>query len=125
MWECAIELLEEMLPRLRVKMDLLNVSKCHESLSTLYRKLAQEDRLLPEYFRVGYYGRGFPSNVRGKEFVFQGQPLERLQDFIERIQSKFPYSELLKSTEPPGPEITNSDGQYIQIFSVKPVQDAK
>lgn len=123
MWERAIELAEELAAKLAARMDYLGAADLLEHLARIYRKVMQDDRLPPEYFRVGYYGRGFPSNVRAKEFIFHGQPLERLQDFIERVQSKFPYSELLKTTEPPGPDITNSDGQYIQIFSVKPVQD--
>ena len=30
-----------------------------------------------EYFRVAYYGKGFASNLRNKEFIYCGNPLER------------------------------------------------
>ena len=35
------------------------------------------DRYPCEYFRVAFYGRGFASNLRDKEFIYCGNPLER------------------------------------------------
>ena len=44
-------------------------------------------------------------------------------DFSDRILSKFPNAELMKSTEPPTKEERQNPGQFIQIFAVKPSVD--
>lgn len=41
-------------------------------------------------------------------------------EFTERIQSKFPESELMKTTDKPPAEVINSQGMLIQLFAVKP-----
>ena len=44
----------------------------------------------------------------------------RIGEFTERIQSKFPESQLMKTTEKPPPEVVNGPGMMIQLFMVKP-----
>ena len=112
------------------------------------RQIATQERLCPEYFRVAYYGKGFPSNLRNREHIYCGLQLERLQDFVQRMQSKFPNANLLKSTDPPGDDIRESQEQvpfrpkitflihathslthcvchmqYLQIFTVQAVHE--
>ena len=44
----------------------------------------------------------------------------RIGEFTERIQSKFPSCELMKTTEPPSEEVLLSAGMHIQLYMVKP-----
>ena len=54
--------------------------------------------------------------------LYSGAPLERLTDFSEKMQRKYPQAEFLKSTEPPDSSVTESNKQQFQIFTVKPQQ---
>jgi len=72
---------------------------------------------------IGFYGLGFPPKLTGKEFIYRGMELEKLGDFLGRIQSQYPGSELLKSTEQPSPDIKNSPGKYLLISSVNPFSE--
>jgi hypothetical protein len=126
MWEMCIKLLNEL--RVVIERDLYDFSLLSE-LSVLqgsfYKNIVNTERFFCEYFRVGYYGRGFPVTLRNKEFIFRGLELERLADFSQRIHAKFPESTLMKSTDPPGEDILQADGQHLQIFSVKPCSFAE
>jgi dedicator of cytokinesis protein 3 len=79
----------------------------------------------PEYFRVGYYGRGFPSFLRNKVFIYRGLEYEKIGTFTNRLQSEFPQSSLLKKSGPPDETILNSEGQFLQICNVKPVPEPR
>ena len=46
---------------------------------------------------------------------------EKLGDFIQRISSEYPQAEIL--TKPPEPEMLQSNKQYIQIVTVKPIAE--
>mgnify|MGYP001202160368 CR=1 FL=1 len=43
-------------------------------------------RYEPQYFRVGYYGQGFPLEFRNQEFIYRGQKNDHITVFTERIQ---------------------------------------
>uniref|UniRef100_A0A8C3DX06 Uncharacterized protein n=1 Tax=Corvus moneduloides TaxID=1196302 RepID=A0A8C3DX06_CORMO len=86
-----------------------------------YEKILKVLRPSPDYFAVGYYGQGFPTFLRNKVFIYRGKEYERREDFEMQLLSPFPNAEKLKSTSPPGQDITDSPGQYIQCFTVQPV----
>ncbi|NXW47330.1 DOCK2 protein, partial [Nyctiprogne leucopyga] len=88
-------------------------------------KILKVLRPSPDYFAVGYYGQGFPTFLRNKVFIYRGKEYERREDFEMRLLNPFPNAEKLKSTSPPGQDITSSPGQYIQCFTVQPVEEAK
>jgi len=39
--------------------------------ASFYENIVETERFYPEYFRVGYYGKGFPSTLQGKEFIYR------------------------------------------------------
>uniref|UniRef100_A0A8C9N4Y0 Dedicator of cytokinesis 2 n=1 Tax=Serinus canaria TaxID=9135 RepID=A0A8C9N4Y0_SERCA len=90
-----------------------------------YEKILKVLRPSPDYFAVGYYGQGFPTFLRNKIFIYRGKEYERREDFEMQLLSPFPNAEKLKSTSPPGQDITDSPGQYIQCFTVQPAEEAK
>src|SRR3989338_6487259 len=54
--------------------------------ATMVQNIAETERFYPEYFSVGYYGRGFASSIANMEFIYRGYELERLRDFTERLR---------------------------------------
>lgn len=84
--------------------------------SQFYRKIVGVDRFFAEYFRVGYYGKGFESSIQNKEFIYRGFELERMADFAQRVQAKFPNAVQLTYTHTPPPEILGGNGQCISFF---------
>ncbi|KAL1137917.1 hypothetical protein AAG570_009612 [Ranatra chinensis] len=124
MWECAIEVCKELVKQFE-ESDL-------QQLSTLLRKMAQfYDNIMlklrpePEYFRVAYYGKGFPAFLQNKVFVYRGKEYERLSDFCSRTLNQLPNAELMNTLTPPSDEIKESPHQYVQINKVEPVMEEK
>ncbi|XP_026518416.1 dedicator of cytokinesis protein 2-like, partial [Terrapene carolina triunguis] len=90
-----------------------------------YENILKVLRPSPDYFAVGYYGQGFPTFLRNRVFIYRGKEYERREDFEMRLLTPFPYAEKLQSTSPPEQDVTDSPGQYIQCFTVQPVEEAR
>jgi len=58
-------------------------------------------------------------------FVYRGLEYEKIGAFTTRLQSAFSQSHLLTKNNSPEPKILESDQQYIQICSVKPVPESR
>ncbi|XP_025093618.1 LOW QUALITY PROTEIN: dedicator of cytokinesis protein 1-like [Pomacea canaliculata] len=127
MWEKGIELCDELAQQYKEELfNYRNLSKILKKEAELYdRILAENTRPIPEYFRVGYYGQGFPSFLQNKLFIYRGKEYERLADFNARMQILFPNAELMKTLDPPSEEILSSRKQYLQINSVTPVMNLR
>ncbi|CAN7981546.1 unnamed protein product, partial [Ixodes pacificus] len=104
----------------------------YEKLSSILKMQAQFlDNILtqlrpePEYFRVGFYGLGFPVFLRNKVFVYRGLEYEKVVAFTQRMQSQFPQAQLLTKNAPPDVDILGSDEQHLQICSVKPLPERR
>ncbi|KAM9380130.1 dedicator of cytokinesis protein 1 isoform 9-T9 [Phaethornis superciliosus] len=75
-----------------------------------------KDQLYQEI--INYFDKG-----KNKVFIYRGKEYERREDFEARLLTQFPNAEKMKTTSPPGDDIKNSSGQYIQCFTVKPKLD--
>eukprot|EP00002_Diphylleia_rotans_P033952 TRINITY_DN726_c0_g1_i1.p1 TRINITY_DN726_c0_g1~~TRINITY_DN726_c0_g1_i1.p1 ORF type:complete len:1627 (-),score=400.74 TRINITY_DN726_c0_g1_i1:247-5127(-) len=121
LWEKAIGLIKELRIQYEdVQYDYHKLSNILNREAQMRTNIADQERFYAEYFRVAYFGRGFPSEYQGKEFVYRGYELEKISEFVQRIQNKFPNAEILQSSAPPSAELANSDGLYIQINTVYP-----
>ncbi|XP_008197863.2 dedicator of cytokinesis protein 1 isoform X2 [Tribolium castaneum] len=126
LWECAIKKCQELASQFESETyDYHRLSQLHKRMSTFYDDIMKKGRAKPEYFRVGYFGKGFPQFLQNKVFVYRGKEYERLTEFNTRILNEFPKAELLNKLTPPGEDITESDKQYVQINKVDPVMDEK
>ncbi|XP_066248093.1 dedicator of cytokinesis protein 1 isoform X1 [Euwallacea similis] len=126
MWEYAIIKCKELAEQYEQEtFDFDRLSELHTRLAGFYDSIMKHARPKPEYFRVGYYGRGFPLFLQNKVFIYRGKEYERLEDFNSRIVNEFPRAELLNKLDAPGSDITTSDKQYIQINKVDPVMEEK
>ncbi|XP_070820794.1 dedicator of cytokinesis protein 5 isoform X2 [Chaetodon trifascialis] len=122
MWEKAIELGKQLAKMHESHMfDFMELSQLLKKQAKFYENIMHAMRPQPEYFAVGYYGLGFPSFLRNKVFIYRGKEYEWLEDFSLKLLSQFPNAVRMTSTAPPGDNISNSPGQYIQCFTVKPV----
>ncbi|XP_060585551.1 dedicator of cytokinesis protein 1-like isoform X2 [Ruditapes philippinarum] len=124
MWEKGIDLCKEISGLYENELfDYEKLSWILRRQAALFESIMKEMRPDPEYFRVGYFGRGYPSFLQNKVFIYRGKEYERLQDFNGRMQTLFPNSELMKTLSAPSDEIKESPKQYLQINAVTPVME--
>lgn len=122
MWECAVEICKELAHQYEYEIyDYMNLSRLHKQMATFYEKILNIERHEAEYFRVTFFGLGFPELLRNRTFVYRGKEYEQLSSFCARILNQHPRAELMQKLEAPGPEITMSNGQFIQINKVDPI----
>ncbi|XP_029465888.1 dedicator of cytokinesis protein 1 isoform X4 [Rhinatrema bivittatum] len=122
MWEEAIALGKELAEQYENEMfDYEQLSELLKKQAQFFENIVKVIRPKPDYFAVGYYGQGFPTFLRNKVFIYRGKEYERREDFEARLLTQFPNAEKMKTTSPPGEDIKNSTGQYIQCFTVKPM----
>ncbi|KAI9593307.1 hypothetical protein BDF19DRAFT_415419 [Syncephalis fuscata] len=123
-WELAIELCRELAYHYEhTVFDYPRLSDMLRQQAALHEDIVNKERYFSEYFRVGFYGKTFPSGLRNKQYIYRGLEWEKIGAFCERIQNKYPAARLLKSSAPPDERIINGDLQYVQITSVHPEPD--
>lgn len=122
MWECALEECKELAHQYEFEVfDFMSLSRLHTQMSEFYSKILIEMRHEAEYFRVTFYGFGFPELLRKKTFIYRGKEYEQLQSFSSRILNQHPRAEIMQTLEKPSDNIISSAGQYIQINKVEPI----
>ena len=65
------------------------------------------------------YSFFFP--IQNKQFIYRGLEYERIGAFTQRLQTEFPYSQILTKNSPPDPSLFVENGQFIQISNVRPI----
>ncbi|GCC17719.1 hypothetical protein chiPu_0017657, partial [Chiloscyllium punctatum] len=122
MWEEALNLCKELADQFEKEIfDYELLSQNLKQQATFYENIMKILRPTPDYFAVGYYGRGFPLFLRNKVFIYRGKEYERREDFQGQLMTEFPNAERMNTTSPPSSNIKNSPGQFIQCFTVQPV----
>ncbi|QQP35522.1 Dedicator of cytokinesis protein 1like [Caligus rogercresseyi] len=105
MWEWAIKICEVLEIQYKEEtFDYPKLAELHETMAGFYNNIMSDLRPEPEYFRVAFYGRGFPAFLQNKTF---------LGEFQNRIMDQYPDAELMKTLEPPTE--TQRAVQLIQI----------
>ncbi|XP_059050512.1 dedicator of cytokinesis protein 1 [Achroia grisella] len=126
-WELAVEIIKELVNVYEDEALGYGVlADLHGHLATLYNSIMMEQRCHPSYFRVLYYGKGFPEHLTVDfGFVYRGNEYEQLADFTERLMDEWPNAEVLTKLDAPGDDIINSNKQYLQINAVEPLLSDK
>uniref|UniRef100_A0A182PP68 DOCKER domain-containing protein n=1 Tax=Anopheles epiroticus TaxID=199890 RepID=A0A182PP68_9DIPT len=124
-WEKGIPLCKELAVFYeRKRFDYNRLSDVLVQEAKFFQNILTQLRPEPEYFRVGYYGTGFPSFVRNKQFIYRGLEYERIGAFIQRLQTEFPTAMILdKKQYPPDSSILNSPEQRFHVVNVRPIAD--
>ncbi|XP_011184777.2 dedicator of cytokinesis protein 3 isoform X2 [Zeugodacus cucurbitae] len=125
-WEKGIPLCKELAVLYETRrFDYNKLSEILILEAKFFQNILTQLRPEPEYFRVGFYGLGFPLFVRNKQFVYRGLEYERIGAFTQRLQTEFPTAQILTNNSPPDNSILTAPEQYIQISNVRPVGDAQ
>uniref|UniRef100_A0A3Q0T2Q9 Dedicator of cytokinesis 3 n=1 Tax=Amphilophus citrinellus TaxID=61819 RepID=A0A3Q0T2Q9_AMPCI len=122
-WEYGISLCRELAFQYETLYDYQSLSWIRKMEAAYYDNIIEQQRIEPEFFRMGFYGRKFPFFLRNKEFVCRGYDYERLEDFQQRMLGEFPQAIAMQHPNIPDDTILQSDAQYLQIYAVTPVSD--
>uniref|UniRef100_A0ACB8FPR5 Dedicator of cytokinesis protein 4 n=1 Tax=Sphaerodactylus townsendi TaxID=933632 RepID=A0ACB8FPR5_9SAUR len=122
-WENGIILCRKIAEQYESYYDYRNLSKMRMMEASLYDKIMDQQRLEPEFFRVGFYGKKFPFFLRNKEFVCRGHDYERLEAFQQRMLNEFPHAIAMQHANQPDETIFQAEAQYLQIYAVTPIPE--
>jgi hypothetical protein len=117
-WEEAIVLSQKLVNeyyRPMYKYEEVSVQLRQEA--NFYTKINQEDRYYPNHFCVGFFGQKFPVEYRNHQYVYRGERLESMIDFMDRIRQKFPGCK----TVPPSKTITEEQMNSVDELFIQPV----
>ncbi|XP_046881359.1 dedicator of cytokinesis protein 3 [Hypomesus transpacificus] len=123
-WEYGIPLCRELAFQYETLYDYQSLSWIRKMEAAYYDNIMEQQRLEPEFFRVGFYGRKFPFFLRNKEFVCRGHDYERLEAFQQRMLGEFPQAIAMQHPNQPDEAILQCDAQYLQIYAVTPVPES-
>lgn len=122
LWEAGIAYCKELISQYETEIfDYTQLSALLQTMATFYDNIIKQARPEPEYFRVSYYGKGFPVFLQNKTFIYRGKEYERLSEFNTRLLNQFPNAQLMSKLGAPGDEIIQANVQYLQISKVDPV----
>lgn len=104
--------------------DLKSFAYVHNKLAKLYLDLESSDKLSPSFFRVAFIGAGFPTNIRGKEQIYEGLPFEHITSIHERLLILYPGARIVSDdaeAEKLKEEVRT--GRYLHVSTVEPVNE--
>ncbi|KAK4464629.1 hypothetical protein QBC42DRAFT_336794 [Cladorrhinum samala] len=98
--------------------DFAKLARTGRAIANIYETIAKSEKLVPKYFKVAFKGLGFPTNIRDKEFVFEGSPAERTSGFTDRMQEMYPSAQIVSSEH-----IDDVEGQFLVVSALSPHRD--
>lgn len=114
MWECAVTVCEELAEHYKSQtFEYTKLSTLLQRMSNFYDNVLNKLRTEPKYFRIAYYGRGFPFYLQNKVFIYRGDEFENLNGISKCILTQFPKAVIMQQELSPGSEITESFSQRI------------
>ncbi|KAL7336216.1 Deoxycytidine kinase 1 [Mucor circinelloides] len=132
-WEICVQLCKELAYEYENTLyDYIKLSDILQRQATFAENIVKKERCFTEYFRVGFYGRGFPASNRNRQYIYRGLEWEKMSSFVERMQNRHPNAQLLPSKISNSMSISDDqlkeldsalDGQYLQITPVTPIPD--
>ncbi|KAJ7129841.1 C2 domain in Dock180 and Zizimin proteins-domain-containing protein [Mycena crocata] len=119
-WESAIEICKELAyQHSEVTFNYGRLSEILRHQAALLEHIVTDQRYYSDYYRVTFYGN-FPGAIRDKRFIYRGYEWEKFGAFCERMLSKHPGAQLLKTPGDPPVDIRFGHDQYIQCTAVTP-----
>ncbi|KAG2733065.1 hypothetical protein G9P44_004055 [Scheffersomyces stipitis] len=104
--------------------DLKSFAYVHNKLAKLYLDLESSDKLSPSFFRVAFIGAGFPTNIRGKEQIYEGLPFEHITSIHERLLRLYPGARIISDdSEAQKLKEKIQTGRYLHVSVVEPVNE--
>lgn len=117
-WEHALETYRELaLNYEHVSFEYGKMARCHRAMAKLQEQILNNERLEMRYYRVAYYGMGFPVGLRDRAFILQAGPWEGQSEFVDRLLQLHPSARVVDG-------IADSvEGQFLQVVPVFPETD--
>ena len=124
-YEQCIEMYYYLIPLYRTMHDYEKEGKAHEDMGELckltHEELMRNTRVVPNYYRVMFYGKQFGEQFDEKEYIYKEPPNVRLVDFTRKLkqqyESVFPV-EIVPHSKILDPETLDDSKAYVQIGSV-------
>lgn len=118
-WESALASYRELADQYEhAHYDFAKLARTQRAMATIYDTIARGEWHSPRFFRVIYDGLGFPSSLRGKEFIYEAESSERQSGFTDRMRQLHPAAQVA-----PKGEVEHIEGQYLRIFPVSVYRD--
>ena len=118
-WESALSCYRELAELYEHKIfDFAKLARTQRSTAKIYELVARGESQISRYFLVRFSGLGFPSNLRGKRFIYEGNSSERLIGFTDRLQQQHPSAQFVSYGDH-----DDLEGQYLQVSAVSPHRD--
>lgn len=127
-WEAAVPLCRELIDIYQFKTYQYDkLAQILQKLSNYFSNITEPgQRSDPEYFRVTFYGLGFPKTLQNATMIYRGKPYEKLGDFQNTMLCKYPDAKLLHSLAKPDEALLNDpESRFLQINACSPVIDLK
>ena len=122
-WDSALEGYRELANQYETShYDFTKLARTQRSMATIYETISKGEWQLPRYFRVTYQGQGFPSNLRDRQFIYEGEPSERQAAFTDRMRQLHPAAQIVHKGLVDEAD-AEADGQYLHIFPVSTYRD--
>lgn len=115
-FENAIDATKELINAYEtVALDFSKLASVTRVLAKLYDSVDSVTRVSPQYFRVSYIGVGFPRSLRNRQFIFEGNPSEKLETIHDRLHKIYPGVTIVSKES-----LAKPDGQYLFVSAVVP-----
>ncbi|KAF7321412.1 hypothetical protein MKEN_00661700 [Mycena kentingensis (nom. inval.)] len=119
-WESAIDICKELaFQHAEVTFNYGRLAEILRHQAALLEHIVTDQRYYADYYRVTFYGN-FPAALRDKRFIYRGYEWEKFGAFCERMLSKHPGAQLLKTPGDPPVDIRFGHDQFIQCTAVTP-----
>ena len=93
--------------------DFAKLARTQRSIARIYESIAKGEGETSRYFHVVFRGLGFPTPLRGKEFIYETNGSDRLVTFTDRLQQQHPAAKIGSRAD-----FDNDEVQYLQVFPV-------
>ncbi|RYP17156.1 hypothetical protein DL765_004689 [Monosporascus sp. GIB2] len=121
-WSSALAAYKELQVQYETNVfDFAKLARAERAIATIYETLTKSDRLVPKYFKVVFKGLGFPPHLRGKAFVYEGSPTERMSAFTDRMRELYQSAQIITSGDVDG----ESEGQFVVVSGLSPYRDLR
>lgn len=119
MWECAVTMCKELVNQYESEaFNCMDIRDLLQQMSTFYDKILKQSRSVPVYFKIAYYGKGFPSYLQNKVFIYRDNKYANIHIFSKWIKDQFPDATLMNTLSQPESQITESSCQCILLKSI-------
>ena len=126
-WERAIELTRVLEKKYEEAMDFQKLAEILQLRVTFMESILYEHRSFPTYYRIIFKGDGFPSEVRGKNFIYRGEDWEQIASFCDRLAVEYAPVRIVSSQSGRIHSKNDADAsdRVIELNVVKPVSDLR